>query len=208
MKDSTLLPILKSQTQADLLALLYLNPDREFSVTEVARRIGCSVPGAHHEVVRLVDSGFIGERREGNSRLVSAVNNSILTQGLTLLLTATHGPLPILSAALEGVSGITEAYIFGSWAARYLGVAGGVPNDIDVLVVGDVDKDLLYKISEDTSKVLGRDVNIRRVSRAAWRSSTDGFLSTVRENPLVSLANTDSSHSASTARLGKSKMGR
>ncbi len=33
--------------------------------------------------------------------------------------------------------GVQEAFVFGSWAARYMGEPGAAPRDIDVVVIGD-----------------------------------------------------------------------
>src|ERR1700694_2232083 len=97
MKGSQLLPLFRSQTQADLLALLFLNPEKEFSMTEISRRIGVSVPGVHHEVIRLLKAGYVNDRREGNSRMIYAQKDSLIARPLADLLTVTHGPLPILA---------------------------------------------------------------------------------------------------------------
>jgi hypothetical protein len=67
-----LLPLLRSQAQGELLALLYLNPDREFSLTDAAQRCRTSVKTIHHEANRLVEAGFVAERRLGNVRLLRA----------------------------------------------------------------------------------------------------------------------------------------
>ena len=185
MKVSQLLPLLRSQTQADLLALLFLNPEKEFSMTDAARLIGVSVPGVHHEVVRLVKAGYIHDRREGNSRLVSAPTNSLIFKPLSDLLAVTHGPLPVLTNELAKVEGIESAFIYGSWAARYSGNGGPIPADIDVLVVGHPDLDDLQSAADRAEKVLHREVNIRRVSAPVWKKSEDGFLKTVQSQPLV-----------------------
>ena len=47
-----------------------------------------------------------------------------LTASLTELLLRSFGPRQMLTEELEGVEGIEEAYLFGSWAARYAGEAG------------------------------------------------------------------------------------
>ena len=44
---SSLLPLLRSQVQGDLLAVLYLHPDQEYSLTEAAKLIGASVKTVH-----------------------------------------------------------------------------------------------------------------------------------------------------------------
>ena len=194
MKVSPLLPLLRSRTQADLLALLYLNPDKEFSITDAAKVIGSSVPGVQQEVVRLTRAGFIRDRKEGNSRLVRAPMESILFKPLADLLAITHGPLPILNNELASVGGIVSAYIYGSWAARYSGVSGPLPTDIDVLVVGQVDLDELQSAADRAERLLYREVNMRRVPVHAWENGKDAFLTTLRSSPLVALTLQDKSN--------------
>ena len=184
-----LLPLLRSQVQGDLLALLYLRPDREYSLTEAAARIGASVKAVHHEASRLVEAGFLADRRLGNVRLLRAATETPLARPLTDLLAVTYGPLPVLTDALTAIPNIERAFIYGSWAARYRGEPGPVPNDIDVLVIGTVDPDELDRVAQQAQQRLGRRVNIRRVRPAAWRQAhpSDPFLRSVRERPTVEL---------------------
>jgi DNA-binding transcriptional ArsR family regulator len=184
-----LLPLLRSQVQGGLLALLYLHPDREYSLSEIAAEIGVSVKAVHHEASRLVTAGMIHDRRRGNMRLLRAVTDSPLTRPLTDLLAVTYGPLPVLSDALAPVPGVEEAFIYGSWAARYHGEPGPVPADVDVLVVGSADLDQLEETARAAQQRLGRQVNIRRVRPRTWRSPdpADPFLASVRSRPLVEL---------------------
>jgi predicted nucleotidyltransferase len=105
------------------------------------------------------------------------------------LLTATYGPLPVLTDLLAGATGVTAAFIYGSWAARYQGEPGPVPNDIDVLVVGTADRDELDEIAIAAQDRLGRPVGFRRVGLESWLTPTldDPFLTSVRQNPLVEI---------------------
>jgi DNA-binding transcriptional ArsR family regulator len=119
-----LLPILRSQVAGDLLALLYLHPEAEYSLTEAASAISASLNAVHYEAGKLSEAGLISTRRRGNLRLVRAVTHSLLSRPLTDLLAVTHGPLPVLADLLADVEGIAEAYIYGSWAARYRGEPG------------------------------------------------------------------------------------
>lgn len=186
---SPLLPLLRSRVQGDLLALLYLHPDRDYSLTEAARIIGASVKAVHTEASRLVAAGFVSDSRRGNVRLLRAVTGTPVSRPLTDLLAVTYGPLPVLSDLLASVEGITHAFIYGSWAARYLGEPGPVPGDVDVLVVGTTDPDDLDEIARAAQDRLRRPVDIRRIRPAAWASadSADPFLASVRERPLVQL---------------------
>jgi DNA-binding transcriptional ArsR family regulator len=184
-----LLPLLRSRVQGDLLALLYLRPDREYSLTEAAARIGASVKAVHQEATRLVDAGLLTDRRVGNVRLLRAATDTPLSRPLTDLLAVTYGPLPVLTDALAAVPGVERAFIYGSWAARYRGEPGPVPDDVDVLVVGTADADDLDAVAQPAQRRLGRPVNIRRVRPASCRRPDPGdpFLGSVRERPLVEL---------------------
>jgi predicted transcriptional regulator len=86
-----LLPLLRSRPQADLLTLVLLTPGREWSLTELASRIGASLATVQREVERAEGSGVLSTRRQGNVRLVSAAA-SPLTEPLTELLVRSFGP--------------------------------------------------------------------------------------------------------------------
>ena len=183
-----LLPLLRSQVQGDMLALLYLHPETSYSLTEIAHRLGKSVPGVRNEVERLVTAGYLRDRRVGNVRQVSAATDTPVYQPLTNLLLVTFGPKQVLADLLAGMASVDEAYIYGSWAARYAGESGPVPNDIDVLVVGDADRDELDDAARQAQQTLERPVNITRVRRNAWTSpEPQPFVHAVRSGPLVPL---------------------
>lgn len=181
----TLLPLLRSQTQAQILALLYLNPEREFSLGELASLADVSVQSAHKEVNRLTSTGFTTDRKMGTSRLVRANTSSPVARPLTDLLALTYGPVPVLSRELAPVVGIEQAYIYGSWAARFAGETGAAPHDIDVLVVGHPDLDELDAAARRAEKSLLREVNIQRVRPNTWRANEDAFVRTLHERPLI-----------------------
>jgi DNA-binding transcriptional ArsR family regulator len=185
---SILLPLLRSAVQADLLAWLYLHPETEYSVAELARLTTASQATVSREADRLTTAGFVLERRSGNMRMLKAAAESIIARPLTDLLAVTVGPLPVLTDALRDIPGIKHAHIYGSWAARYRGEAGPLPNDIDVLVIGDANDDELYDAAEEARKFLRREVNVHLVSEEAWENSAGNpFLTTVKSQPLVRL---------------------
>lgn len=184
-----MLALLRSKLQGELLARVYLSRwDTEVSISDLARELGAPVATVHREVARLLEAGLLAERRSGRSRLLSAPEGSPLTRPLTELLAATFGPLPVLTELLADIPGIEHAFIYGSWASRYAGEAGPVPNDVDVLVVGSADPDALDELAEQATKRLRRDVNIRRISPARWHEpGDDPFLTTVRSRAMVAL---------------------
>lgn len=186
MRESKLLPILRSQTQGELLARLFLNPEREFMISELARTLRVSVPGLHHEVVRLFESGYLFERREGRNRLIRANTNMAIAEPLTNLLALTYGPLPILEDALSGVAGIERAFLYGSWAKRYSGDSGQVPNDIDLGIVGTLATDDVYELILEQEAKLAREINYTIFSEADWNAGSP-LIRHIKSSPLVDI---------------------
>jgi DNA-binding transcriptional ArsR family regulator len=184
--SSWLLPLLRSPLVGELLAWLFLRPDESFSVTELAKRFASSQSTVSREADRLVASGLVREVRRGNLRLLQADTSTALARPLSELLALTYGPVPVLSELLGEADGVDEAYVYGSWAARYSGEPGPPPRDIDVIVVGDADEDDLFDVARTAEQKLGREVNIRVVDIEQWhRHGDDPFLAAVRSRPLV-----------------------
>lgn len=181
-----LLPIFRSRQQADLLTFLLTQPEREISVTELSRRLGIPYPSAHREVERAQATGLIRSQRIGNTRLVKADVDSPYHRPLADLLERAFGVPWVLAAALAPVDGITEAHVFGSWAAAH---AGAVPErpvaDLNLLVLGDPDRDALYAAVSTAEERLGRPIEVT-IRPATWLADGDGtFHATVTSRPLV-----------------------
>jgi hypothetical protein len=179
-----LLPLLRSRLQAQLLTVVLLTPGREWSLTELADSAGSSLSSAQREMARAEEAGVVTSRRLGNTRLVSAAD-SPLTGPLTELLLRSFGPRQVVAEELAGVGGIESAFLFGSWAARYQGQPGRAPADIDVLVIGDPDRDDLDEAAQRAGARLAREVNTTIRSPRWWREGGDGFHAEVTGRPLV-----------------------
>jgi DNA-binding transcriptional ArsR family regulator len=185
---SQLLPLLRSPLLGELLAWLYLHPDTSYSLTELANRFGVSQSTVSREADRLAETGLVRQHRRGNLRLLRADPDHHLARPLTELLMLTYGPAALLADLLPQLDGVDEAYIYGSWAARYAGEPGPPPRDVDLLIVGDADEDDLADVARAAERLLGREVNVHRVTGAAWRSlGDDPFLASVRSRPLYPL---------------------
>jgi DNA-binding transcriptional ArsR family regulator len=185
---SQLLPLLRTPLLGELLAWMFLHPDDDCSVTDLAKRFKTSQSTISREADRLVAAGLIKEARRGNLRLIRANADSPLARPLTDLLTLTYGPAAVLGDLLAPIDGVDEAYIYGSWAARYTGEPGPPPRDVDVLVVGGADDDELFDAARNAERTLGREVNVHRVSPKSWRApGNDPFLASVRSRPLYSI---------------------
>ncbi|MEY2847787.1 MAG: hypothetical protein RI885_452 [Actinomycetota bacterium] len=180
-------PILRSDTQGRMLAALYLHPDRERTLTELAEVAGVSAPTISRDVERLTTAGFLTARVSGRNRYVRVDRQHPLFSPMADVLRYSYGPLALLPGVLGPLRGVERAFIYGSWAMRYQGELGSDPNDIDVLIVGDLERSDVYDAASAATAMLGRETNIRSVTRDAWAESDDLFLRTVRERALVEI---------------------
>ncbi len=184
---ASLMPILRSQVQGRILAILIVNKDKEFSVSDLASRAETSLPTALREIRRLEAVGFLIVRASGNMQLVTVNPNHRLFDALSQIVLYSFGPFEILKGLVEQLPGVDEAWIYGSWAHRYEGGEGEDPGDIDVLLVGDFDRSKAFEIGLTASYQIGKEVAVNNLSAAEWNQQESGFVKTVRSRPMVSL---------------------
>lgn len=180
-----LLPLFRSDGQGRLLARVYLHEPA--SLAELARELDLDDGGIAREADRLERAGLVRSERVGRSRILHPDERSPYYRDLYGLLLKAYGPATFIGSELASLTGIDRAYIFGSWAARYLDVPGPAPADIDVLVVGSPDPTALYESARTLEELLGREVNPVIVSHERWDAEDEGFIREVKRAPLLEL---------------------
>jgi predicted nucleotidyltransferase len=191
MTAPPILPIFRSQLQGELLSSILLSESLEFTLTELAETWSAAVSTVQREIDRLELAGLVKSRRVGRSRVVSAATLSASYQPLRELVLRSFGPAHAVRQAFAAVRGIEELFIFGSWAARMAGEVGTPPGDIDVLVIGNPDRDSVYSAALAAEKLLRQPVNTTIRTPIVWNLQTDGFVKQVRASPLVSIPHGD-----------------
>lgn len=180
-----LLPILRSHTQGKVLAAVLLHPDREVTQTELATAAGIPPSTASDEVARLVEAGVFTSRRVGRATLLRANPRGRLTPTLTQLVAMTYGPLEAVADEFADL-GADAVVLYGSWAARWHGHPGKEPGDVDVLVLGDVDRSAVYAAAGRVEECVGFEVNPVVRPASSWEVSVaDPLVDDVRHKPFV-----------------------
>ena len=185
--EASLLPILRSRGQAEILCAILTNPNREWTLGQLAKVSGQSLPTVQREIERAEAAALVESRRLGRQRLVKAGPSPIAIMLANLLLMS-YGPKFVIAEEFAGIKGIVHLFIFGSWAARYEGVEGFPPQDIDVLVIGNVDFSEVTNASIAASKKLQIDVNPSIQSHTWWKNKTgSGFRKEIDRRPIVEI---------------------
>lgn len=182
-----LAPIFRSDTQLQILGATYLEPERHFSIPELVERSGRPQPTVAREVERLVEAGLLETELRSGRRSVWANTTSPIFDDLHSILLKTIGPKAVLEKQFHGMRGIDRALIYGSWARRYHGEAGPLPQDVDLMVIGTGDVAEIRAEADRASRKLGRDVNVTVLTADEWDDSPTGFVAHLKSEPLVEL---------------------
>ncbi len=181
----SLAPILRSDTQGRILARLFADPAKAYNLSELVAWANSSMPTVQREVGRAEDAGIVTTEKVGPTRLVRANPAHPLFRPFSLIVLGTYGPPAVIAREFDAIDGAKAVLIFGSWAARYLGQPGRAPNDIDVLVIGSPDRDLVDDAAERAERVIGLPVQATVRSCSQWSAARDSFLQGVKGRPLV-----------------------
>jgi len=172
--------------QGDLLALVLLHPEREWTIAELADRLAVPVTTVQGEVSRLAAGAVLATRKVGRTRVIRANVDNPAVAPLTQLTLVTFGPQTVVADEFNGL-GADRVVVFGSWAARYHGEPGASPADIDVLLVGDgLARSAVYAAAERAEARLRIPVNPVLRPSGSWDDPEgDALVTEIQARPYV-----------------------
>lgn len=180
----------RSTIRRSILALLIDAPERRLHLRAIARAVGTTAGTAARELGRLEDAGIIRRTREGNQVYFQARPNQPKFGELRELVRETIGAPLVVRRHLAGLDGVERAVIFGSYA-RGTVVAD---SDVDLLIIGDPDRDALTERLEMAGLEIGRPVNEVVMSAEelhARRARGDQFVKSIEAGETISVIGSD-----------------
>ena len=177
-----------TDNQFRILAALTSHKDREYYMSELGEVLG-KHPGVFQRGLNSLESqGYVTSRKYGNQRLFRINVNHPLFNEIRSIASKTQGIEGLLKSAIDKLSGIVVALIYGSYAKNKM----RADSDIDLLVVcksRDSEDRLVSKLSAIERRVQ-RDVNCKvylvREFRRKQRSR-DPFLEEVLRGKYILL---------------------
>ena len=94
-------PIFRTDTQARLLACLFLRPQETWTLASLARELGLSSSTLHPEVQRLEDTELVTVTQVGRARVLHANTGHPLARPLTEILEYVYGPRAVARLHIE-----------------------------------------------------------------------------------------------------------
>ncbi|MGK7296279.1 MAG: nucleotidyltransferase domain-containing protein [Candidatus Wenzhouxiangella sp. M2_3B_020] len=146
-----------SSTRQKMLALLFAQPGKAYTLSELIERARAGSGAVQREIVRFVDSGLVLQEGSGRPKRYRANPASPVHEELCGIARKLFGPAEVVRKALESLRDRIElALVYGSVAKG----TDRADSDIDVLIVSD---ELLledvYSVLEDAEQAVGRKVN-------------------------------------------------
>lgn len=180
----SLVASLFAPAQALLLARLFEDPPRPYSVNELRRLTGLGSASLQRELGRLERGGLVVSEPVGNQRRVRADPRSAVYPELVALVRKALGVDAVLTDALGPLaSRIDVAIVYGSVARD----EDRADSDVDLMVVGDLTSgDVLPALLEAEAR-LGRRISPTCLSRQAFlarRADPGSFVSRVLSSPV------------------------
>lgn len=120
-----------------------------------------------------------------SSRTVTRNESSPLYAPLAQLIMLMFGPAAVVAEEFGGLPGVEELHLFGAWAARYEGVPGESPGDVEVLVIGDAGRNAVFDAAQEAAARLGLPVHPVVRTAAQWDDAGDPFLREICAGRLV-----------------------
>jgi predicted nucleotidyltransferase len=153
----------------------------------IGRAVGTSAGTAARELKRLEDAGLVERQREGNQVYFAVAHGSAILESFSDIVRKTIGVPSTVRRSLAGLAGVERVVIFGSYARA----TDKADSDIDLLVIGNPERDELTDRLERAGHEVGRPVNEVVMSPEeleARRTRGDGFIASIDTGPVIEVA--------------------
>lgn len=157
--------ISRSKIRQRILKILFTNPDKEFYLSEIAKKIDASVGNCQRELRKLVKTGVLTSHRKANLRIYSVDKRSPFYEDLQNIINKTIGVEGELRKTVRRISGVKFAFIFGSYVRGKLSST----SDIDLFIIGEINENELIKKLRKSEKTIGREINYHIYSEKEFR---------------------------------------
>ena len=175
--------LFKSKIRQKILAGFFADESRKFYINEMARLVDTSQGTCRRELNKLADTGLLVSSRTGNLRYYEINKESPFYNEFRAIIQKTIGIEAIIKGKLQGLKGITFAFIFGSYVKNEFKPG----SDIDMVIIGTISEDRLVKIFRDVERIIGREVNyhIYSLSEFKNRLKTNSFTKNIIKNYII-----------------------
>jgi predicted nucleotidyltransferase len=177
---------LRSELRRKLLTFFYVNRSARVYVRQLAQALGTDSTNLSRELARLEKEGLLRSEWEGRQLYYSLNRAYPLLKPIFALLQSSIGIEPTLKSALQAISGIQSAWLYGSFAKN----EADAVSDIDLLIVGQPGPTELASEIRNAERALRREINYTVLSPrelARRLKASDPFVSDIWNGKRIEL---------------------
>ena len=149
---SILNSLITSKTRVKILMRLFLNPDRNAYLRELADEFAISTSLVSEELKQLKKAGFLESEKNGRQIHFHANRQHPLFSELNSMVKKALGMDKIIDSIVERLGNLKTAYLVGDYAE---GKDTGI---IDIVLVGDIDPYHLNDLTQKTERYIKRKI--------------------------------------------------
>jgi predicted nucleotidyltransferase len=178
--------LLNTKLRRKLLAYSFTHVDEQYYVRELSGLIDADPGNLSRELKKLEDEGLYTSVTKGRVKLYSLNKRYPLFKELKNIIFKTEGVEGSLNQIVRGYTGISLAFIYGSYAKNKENKA----SDIDLVVVGEFSQGKFTRAIRDLEAKLNREINYTVYESSEFekeREKEGGFLPLVLTDKIILL---------------------
>lgn len=178
--------IFGSRIRAKILGWLFTHPDESFFVRQLANILKEDSTNLSRELSNLEEVGVLLSTRHGNLKYFQANKGCPFFDELKGLVLKTVGVVGMLKSALQEISDIEYAFIYGSYAKGN----ERADSDVDLMIIGDINLDRIDMLISDLERKINRTINYVTYDHDEFltkKKAKDGFIMDVLKDKKIML---------------------
>ncbi len=161
--------LITSKTRLKLLLKFFLNPETSAHLRGLAAEFGESTNGVRVELNRLTEAGLLETSQTGKSIYYKANTRHSLYPEIHSIVCKYLGIDQMVEDIVKELGNLELALVSGDYAQ---GIDSGL---IDLVLVGDVDKNYLQQLVDKTESLIQRKIRTLVVSAEEFNKLSDKF---------------------------------
>ncbi len=159
------MPLKFTKNQTLILEIFFNNPDKSYYLRQLGRFLDKEPGVFQKDINKGVEQSGLTSERQGSIRLFALNKNHLLYPELKKIFFKTIGTEGKLKALVNSIKDIKVAFIFGSFAQD----KEDSFSDVDLMIIGSPDEDLLVSKVSSLESRLGREINYSIFSERDWK---------------------------------------
>ena len=144
--------LVTSKTRIKLLLKFFINPDTKAYLRELSKEFGESTNSVRLELNRFTNANLLISQNKGRTILYNANTNHSFFKDIQNIALKYVGIDHIAENLAKTLGEVKSAYIIGDYAK---GIDSGI---IDLILIGNIDREILQQFIEKTEKLINRKI--------------------------------------------------